>query len=323
MTVLLITNKADITTDFIVSELTMRGIRFYRLNTEDIGDSVQLNINIENESYWLYDTLLDRKLNLADIASVYFRRPEIKSDFPNTNHAERLFLQRELAVSLETIYGLLSRAKWLNTIEAIRKAENKVYQLLVAKQIGFTIPPALVTNTPDIALEFYKQWDKKCIIKPLRHGLIKEGDDETIIFTSKVLLDDDSFDRVSPCPVYIQKHIQKQADVRVTVVGENVFAAMIHSQENIESQVDWRRSQYPLPHTEIQLPEEISSLCVNYLKKMNLRFGAIDFVLDQNSTYIFLEINPNGQWAWIERQLGFPIAKTITDLLIEKNIISY
>lgn len=323
MTVLLITNKADITTDFVVSELTKRGVGFYRLNTEDIGDSVQLNIDIENESFWLFDTILGRAIDLADISSVYFRRPEIKSDFPNTTHAERYFLRRELAVSLETIYELLSNAKWLNTIKAIRKAENKVYQLLVAKQIGFTIPPALVTNTPDTALEFYKRWDQQCIIKPLRHGLIQEGDDESIIFTSKVLLDDDNLGRVSACPVYLQKHIHKQADVRVTVVGENVFAAMIHSQDNKESQVDWRRSEYPLPHTEIELPEKISSLCVNYIKKMNLRFGAIDFVLDQNSTYIFLEINPNGQWAWIERQLGFPIAKNLTDLLIEKDIIPY
>lgn len=321
--VLLITNKQDITTDFIVRELTKQNLTFYRLNTEEIGTSVQLNFNLDDGVYEIIDTIVELTINLADITNVYYRRPEIKSDFPETTSSEKIFLQRELLASLDHLYTVLSDARWLNSIPAIRKAENKPYQLLIAKELGFDTPSSLITNSPRKAMAFFEKLNGQCIIKPLRHGLIQEGLEERIVFTSKVTLDETNNERIASCPVYLQKHIQKKADIRVTVVGEKVFAAMIDSQQSEESQVDWRRSVQSPKHSKIDLPLEINNKCVALVKRMNLQFGAIDFVLDKNSAYIFLEINPNGQWAWIERQLGYPIAKTITQILLEKDSVSY
>lgn len=65
----------------------------------------------------------------------------------------------------------------------------------------------------------------------------------------------------------------------------------------------------------IKLPDAILNQCISLLKILNLRFGAIDFILDKNGNYIFLEINPNGQWAWIEKQTGYKISNEITNLL--------
>ena len=317
-TILLITNKNDITTDFIVNELTRQNASFYRLNTEEIGNSVEIHFDFENGTYDLIDNTLKKRINLSNIISVYFRRPEIKSNFQDVSSSEKNFLQREISASLETLYILLSNANWLNSLDSIRKAENKSYQLLKAKQIGLTIPPSIISSNSDSVLKFYEKCEKDCIIKPIRNGLIQDDDVETIIFTSKISLNQNNIDRIKSCPVYIQKHINKLADVRVTVVGDSVFAAKIHSQEDKESQVDWRRSENLLNHTILELPKEIQNMCVNYVKSLNLTFGAIDFILTEKSEYIFLEINPNGQWAWIERRLGLPIAKTITKLLLEK-----
>ncbi len=317
-TILLITNKNDITTDFIVNELTRQDASFYRLNTEEIGNSVEINFDFENGTYDLIDKTLKKRINLSNIISVYFRRPEIKSNFQDVSPSEKNFLQREILASLETLYILLSNANWLNSLDAIRKAENKSYQLLKAKQIGLTIPPSIISSNSDSALKFYEKCKKDCIIKPIRNGLIQDDDVETIIFTSKISLNRNNIDRIKSCPVYIQKHIKKSADVRVTVVGDSVFAAKIHSQEDKESQVDWRRSENLLNHTILELPKKTQNMCIDYVQSLNLTFGAIDFILTEKSEYIFLEINPNGQWAWIERRLGLPIAKTITKLLLEK-----
>ncbi|MNZ28723.1 hypothetical protein D3C78_459550 [compost metagenome] len=51
------------------------------------------------------------------------------------------------------------------------------------------------------------------------------------------------------------------------------------------------------------------------MRRLNLRYGAIDFVCDPQGNLWFLEINPNGQWAWIENLTGYPIAEAIVDEL--------
>jgi glutathione synthase/RimK-type ligase-like ATP-grasp enzyme len=95
-----------------------------------------------------------------------------------------------------------------------------------------------------------------------------------------------------------------------------VFAVGIHSQYLEESRVDFRRAEiYTLPHTVKTLPAPVSSLCVELVCRLGLRFGAIDLILTPDGRYVFLEINPNGQWYWLEEITGIPLAETMCDLL--------
>lgn len=86
-----------------------------------------------------------------------------------------------------------------------------------------------------------------------------------------------------------------------------------------DAQTDWRKSITPLKHSTIQLPSDISSKCLKLCRMLNLNFAAIDFILDNNDDFVFLEVNPNGQWAWIEKQVNHPISDSISNLLIEKS----
>lgn len=106
------------------------------------------------------------------------------------------------------------------------------------------------------------------------------------------------------------------ADIRATVVGNQVFAVSIHSQDWEETRVDWRRGSNPhLLHEVIDLPDDLSEQCIRIVQSQLLRFGAIDLVLDSDGEFWFLECNPNGQWAWIENRTGLPIA-AITDEML-------
>ena len=117
-------------------------------------------------------------------------------------------------------------------------------------------------------------------------------------------------------PLIIQAEVPKKYDVRVTVVGAQVFATAIWSQDNEETEVDWRRGSRPdLRHEAISLPDEVVAQCRELVRCLNLRYGAIDLVCDRDEELWFLEINPNGQWAWIENQTGYPIAAAIVDEL--------
>jgi glutathione synthase/RimK-type ligase-like ATP-grasp enzyme len=317
MNILVLTNKRDITSDFIVQNLSDLGVPFYRLNTDEIGNTIRLSFDVINNEYLIYDSARDIIVNLLQIKSVYFRRPEILVHSKDLTTGEKNFIRSELSFTLEAIYKILGNAFWVNTVDAIRNAENKIFQLMLAKEIGFIIPNTILSSQPNTALSFFSKNDGLCIIKPVKSGLVAGETEEGVIFTSQVHLDRDNVDRILTCPVYLQNLVPKYADLRVTLIGDKLFCAMIHSQHEEDSKIDWRKAGHPLQHSAHELPKEIIAKCFELAKKLNLNFAAIDFILDQKNNYIFLEINPNGQWAWIERQLNFNISNEITNLLIK------
>jgi len=317
MNVLIITNKEDITSDFIVRELTLQNIPFFRLNTEEIGSSIHISLDLCANKHHFFDTPSGKSFCLSSFSAVYFRRPEIRLHVTDTKPAEEQFLRNELFYVLEGIYTLLNNAFWLNHVDKIRSAENKVYQLIIATENGFQVPSSLITDQQLSALKFYNEHNEHCIIKTVRSGLIDPGNDELVIFTNRLTLDEINSQRINNFPVYIQKLITKKFDLRVTVVGKTVFAARIDSQYKEESKIDWRNSSVPLEHSTYHLPKDICDNCIALTKSLGLNFGAIDLVVDEKDNYYFLEINPNGQWAWLEKRLGFPISKEITKLLTE------
>lgn len=318
--IILITNKSDLTTDFIVKKLSENGIFFFRFNTEELGTSISLSLDFDNRSFKLFDHNLKIEVNLKDFTAVYFRRPEIpKVHNSKLSAGENNFIQGELIYSLEGIYKLLQDAYWISPLYSIREAENKIFQLELAKKIGFEIPSSLVTTIPELAVKFYKKNERDCIIKPIKTGLIEDSSEPKVIFTSKLKDIESELNRIQVCPTYFQKSIKKKADIRVTVIGNTLFPALIHSQDVKESLTDWRKSDKPLKHSSIELPKSLTEKCILLLKSLKLRFAAIDFILDSTGNYIFLEINPNGQWAWIEKQLGYDISGAIVNLLIHEN----
>ncbi|WP_410505514.1 MvdC/MvdD family ATP grasp protein [Mucilaginibacter sp. E4BP6] len=317
MSILIITSKIDITSDFVVKSLKLKKLDFYRLNTEDIGRSLQITFDFNANKFLVFDRQINRTIDLLEIKSVYFRRPEINDELAGVSPGERNFVRSEILFVLEGIYKILRNAFWINTVEAIRNAENKIFQQLLAKQLKLQTPDSLITNVPSYAQNFYLQHDASCIIKPIKSGLVEGVNEEGVIFTNKVEINDDNNKRISVCPVYLQNLIEKEGDVRITVIGKRLFPALIHSQYSDEARIDWRKSSLPLKHTILDLPSDIAQKCLDLTNLLNLNFAAIDLILDKNGNFIFLEINPNGQWAWIEKRLNFNISDEITTLLAE------
>ena len=99
-----------------------------------------------------------------------------------------------------------------------------------------------------------------------------------------------------------------------------MFAAEIMSQSHPSSATDWRATENPdLEHKIHNLPDRTGNQCLELVRRLGLGFGAIDFALTEEDEYIFFEINPNGEWLWIELQLGYPIAKRIAQWLINQD----
>jgi glutathione synthase/RimK-type ligase-like ATP-grasp enzyme len=209
--------------------------------------------------------------------------------------------------------------KWMSHPANIQLAESKIYQLSVARSHGFAVPDTLISNDAERIRRFFEEKGGEVVAKPLRLGYFDYGDRQTGVFTSRVALDDLSEDApLRMAPVIYQEMIPKLFDIRVTVVGQRVFAAAIDSQSEPSATLDWRRTDNEdLPHYAHELPEPVQKACLDYMNALGLDFGALDFVLTPQNEYVFLEVNPNGQWIWIEEKLGFPISEAIATRLLD------
>jgi glutathione synthase/RimK-type ligase-like ATP-grasp enzyme len=317
--VLIISNKSDITSDFIVKELKERNVEFYRFNTEELTKSCSISLDFKANQYLIKDLLLNKQFDLKEFTSVYFRRPELPFIGLNElSNGELQFVKSEISYTLEGVYKILRDAYWVSPIYSIREAENKIYQLEIAQSIGFVIPDSMVTNSFEDSILFFDR-NNECIIKPVKSGLIEDAEKSKVVFTNFIKERPSSKEQIKLMPNFFQSHIKKIGDVRVTMVGNKAFATLIHSQGNPQTEVDWRRGEHSLKHTKIELPSDILEKCRELLAMLNLRFGAIDFILDEMQKFTFLEINPNGQWAWIERQTGYQISQEIVNMLEYEN----
>jgi glutathione synthase/RimK-type ligase-like ATP-grasp enzyme len=304
---LVVTTKRDLTSDFVVLELQRRGHEVVRLNTEDMPQGV---ICCDSASgAWMFN-VLGRSVHLSEVKAAYFRRPGKPQVLEQLDPEDSDYCAGEWLAALQSLYWALE-GRWLNSPHAIAIAENKVRQLEVARKTGLRVPPTLVTNDPEAAAAFAIR--HKTIGKPLRNSVIRSGGTERVMFTSRVHIGGEKESRsIRVCPVILQQEIPKRFDIRVTVVGDKVFSASIDSQSSADTEVDWRcTSDRDLPHSLYKLPAAVATQCVTLTRKLGLRFGALDFVLDPEGQLWFLEINPNGQWGWIQTRTGQPIAAAI------------
>jgi glutathione synthase/RimK-type ligase-like ATP-grasp enzyme len=127
----------------------------------------------------------------------------------------------------------------------------------------------------------------------------------------------ENIETLTQCPCQFQEYVPKEFEFRVIVVGCRVFAIEIHSQQSEKTKHDWRHYDFDkVAHRVHELPDGVRNQCLALVKALNIRFGAIDMIVTPNHEYVFLEINPTGQYQWLEALTGLPITESIVDLLI-------
>lgn len=309
--ILLVSNSQDITTDFVVAELRRRGQAFHRFNTDEAdhaGPTFRLD---ETGPAWSL-VVNGVPVNATAFRSAYFRRPAFPTSSGVAAAAFLEHLKGEWATFLGSFYASLN-SRWLNSPQSIAAAEDKPRQLSVAHGLGFRVPRTLVSNRHEDVASFSTL--EPIVAKPVKSGRLTAEGRERIVFTTRIdgVTTEDA-PAIALSPVIYQHEIRRRCDLRVTVVDDRVFACRIHQLR--EQDVDWRRNEVAdLGYEIVALPSDLQERCIALVRKLNLRFGAIDLIEDTGGDFWFLEINPNGQWAWIERQAGLPISAAIADAL--------
>jgi glutathione synthase/RimK-type ligase-like ATP-grasp enzyme len=302
--ILIITHKEDYTADYLIDKLNNKGISYHRFNCEDC---LKQNISLQ---FGEIEMKAIHQIHKFD--SVWYRRtklPELEGACPE----EKIYLLHEIDTFLFNLFAII-KGKWLSHPESIRRAENKFYQLSLARESGFHVPNTIITTDRSVLKEFFKQNDQT-VVKPISKGRINYSDNTSkLIFTNivsrSIFAELDNFELT---PAIFQEHIDKDYEIRVTVVGENVFGAVVYSQTDMDTVVDWRRKK--LQFLKYDVPEDLRNKCIGMLKALGISFGAFDFIRSKSGKYYFLEVNPNGQWVWIENDTRQPISESIINFL--------
>lgn len=305
--VLFISNKDDLALDYLIYKFQEKGIDYIRVNSEDIVN-IGVNYCLDNLQINYNDFLYD----LSKMKSVYFRRAP--SIFPNSIESKDTpFINGERRNFLEGMYSSLN-AKWINPIFSTYKAERKLYQLTVAKRIGFNVPYTIVSNKPSDIINFVEK-QGSCIIKPISHGLQVTQEGAFSIYTSEINnIKLFNKDLLFECPVFVQKKINNYRDIRATVIGNEILAVEIETDEELK--VDWRKPELFKKYKSHNIPENIKQLMFKLHEKLDLIYSAFDFILTPEGEYYFLETNPAGEWVWLEREVGLPISNAIINELL-------
>ena len=255
-----------------------------------------------------------REIELERVRTLWRRRP-------GQPRAAMELVERESAAVLADLWALLPARHVPGSPDALAHAGHKARQLLVAGRLGFELPSTLVTNDPDAFLTFHQGQRGGTISKRAAPSQrLAAADGEALVRYTEPVRPRDlvHVEDLRLCPVIVQPYVPKRLELRVTVVGTRVFAAAIHSQASNHTRYDWRR--YDDARTRITpfaLPPEVADRCVALVSALGLCYGAIDLVLTPDDRFVFLEINPNGQYLWIELATDLPISDAVADLLLE------
>ncbi len=316
--ILLLTHSKDFfTIDKVSAALDKRNVSYIRLNTDLFPTQIKITQSIDKQRFAAILNSEYGTFSTTDIQAVWLRRiwnPTIGTDI---DAAFRPACLRESKRVMQLFLNCLDHAFWLDSEENINRASDKLYQLKVAKSLGISIPKTMITNDHKALLQFYKALDGRVITKmltTLSYGMTASS---FFMYTSKVKEEHlQNAELLRYCPMVFQEMIEKAYELRIIYVDGQFFTGKINATKTAKGKVDWRRSHvHNVQWETYQLPLQIQGKLTQFMHKIKLTYGAIDIIKTAEGDYVFLEVNPNGEWGMIEKELGEPIAATIAETL--------
>lgn len=254
-----------------------------------------------------------RTITSDECAGVWWRQPEAPTP-PGAVTAAAAMIADQWRVFIAAL-AHADGPTWISRPATIRAAEDKALQLKCASKTGLSIPETLWTNDASEAYTFVQRWQGRAVAKSVTSAWWEDSGGGHFVYATLVTTNDlPRPQRLATAPVCFQQPVWPKRDIRVTVVARSAFGAIRNGASDPDEPLDWRRS------TEAQwapydLPAHVANACCSLVREFNLNFAGIDLALDAAGEHWFLELNPNGEWGWLQRA-GLPIAESLADLLL-------
>jgi len=305
----ILTNSQDATATFLTPVLTKAGLPFLRLDTDLLLPRIELSYRIGQaalkvDGYWYH---------AADVDHIWYRRPEELKEARSDGSPESQYARSEWAEFLECFFAHVPVEKWVNHPSRNTVASRKLEQLTTAANLGLRVPDTLATQNPEELKTFFRHHGGMVIVKPLASGYVERSANEkdSLIYTNPVSEEHlENLADLAACPTLFQQRVDKRSDVRITVVDSDIHAVeLLAGDKPGEQRCDIRRNNMSdVSYRPVTLPAEVEARVRKLMAHYRLRFGAIDMALARTGEWYFFEINPNGQWAWLDMTAGTNIA---------------
>lgn len=309
----IISSTDDVHANHVISELRRIGTDATIVDTASVPAHGTLTSWHSNDETWRATWSTSEAgipdIDLTELRAVWWRRPQ-----PHTLHEEvrdptdRAFAYGEVDSAVRGLWSCTD-ATWVNDPDRDLAASRKLWQLKVAAQLGFRIPRTCATTDPRAARDFVDAEKGGAIFKPF--GGSEDAWAETRLVQPQDL---ENLEHLRTAPVIFQELIPGGIDIRVTIVGREVYAAQIRAIDT-SYEFDFRIDCANAPITAQVLPDALVDRLHRLMDRFGLLYGAIDLRLAPNGDYVFLEINPAGQWLFVEVATGQPVARSMARLL--------
>jgi len=319
--VLVITNDHDEHADAVIAELDRRAVPVFRFHPEEFPDAASISMEICNGRIDGEIRTARQRVAFHDICAAWYRRSRrLFAPLPSVNvlYGD---LENFLRVqSSATVSGLFDglQTLWVGQPSKLRKAEVKAVQLAEASKAGLATPATLISNDPERAAVFVEALrDTDCAIKPLIATRV-DGEEGARLPLTTILPRGHALDSVARAPSIFQPYIEKAFELRCVVMGERIFTVKMDSQAHESTRKDWRAGELggeEMKNEVFDLPEHVQAALHRLMRSFEINFASIDMIVTPDGGFVFLDLNPNGQWLWLEEDLGLPLVAGMADLL--------
>ena len=305
MPVVIFSEPNDVHAQSVMRELARLGESDARiLNFNDIPQRITIDMALSNShgSGFALTFADGDRLQLETVKSYWWRRPQAYQLPPGLEPAAYHFALTEISTAIQGMWQS-TEALWVNDIVRDAAASHKPWQLEVARRIGLSIPDTLITTDPDNVRAFREARGGEVVFKPFLQTFHAWRE-------TRRLKDEDMamIDNVKLAPVIFQSLVPGVADLRVTVIGSEIFAAAVDL-EKMEYKLDVRLNQQA--YEAHDLPPAVGEKLLLLMRRLGLEYGAIDLRLTPDGDYVFFEVNPAGQFLFVEYACGLPISAAL------------
>lgn len=315
-------SKDHYTIDIVIKRLKELGKDVYRMDTDLFSSKLSFDYSLDNHKSNIHFHDGNQHINSSDIEAVWYRKlweteipDELDDDFKGIYFQEYYTMRHIFFESLKEL-------PWFNPIAKDHEiSNNKFGQLSVAAHSGLAIPKSLFTNDEKKVKAFFFDECSKQMIAKLHGALSRSMAGDTPFFPTTVINESNlkGLATLIYCPMIFQEMIPKAYELRIIYIDGTFFTGKINAGKSERGKTDWRiATDIYFGWEHYQLPGQIAESLTKMMQEMNLFFGAIDMIRHQDGRYIFLEVNPQGEWGMLQRDLQYPIGETIAEKLVSR-----
>ncbi len=319
----LLSNHTEVSTHKVIAWLHSLGKSYKRFNEKDFINDISISLNNNTERIKFSNSQV---YNLTFINSFWYRKGDFKIKMPFSSKIKNAIALGEKLGNEWNIINYFLHHQFNNEQKKIgsllrEEHNNKLIDLVIAKKNGLFIPSSLVTTKKKELITFFNN-HPKMITKPLKSAISIKIEESIFNSGGSKIVTDDNLAALAEnfFPIFVQEYMEKEIELRIFHLHERNYSMAIFSQLDEQTKVDYRNYNRIKPNRNVpfKLPDQIEYKINAFMKESNLDTGSIDMILTPNGEYIFLEVNPVGQFDWLSTNCNYFIEQKIANFFADE-----